>query len=132
MSRVKVFNHYLHFPFLALAVLEFFALGTCAFISVMFEQTAANSSVVLIDPQTITYVVTFALVMLISTLAMGVYGAGLRESFGTMTARSVVSFCLLGSAAMVLLNYALPDVNSKRGALFGAVLGSLVTILFLR
>jgi sugar transferase (PEP-CTERM system associated) len=49
-----------------------------------------------------------------------------------MAVRCVVSYCLLGSAAMVILFYVFPGLSIGRRALFGSVILSLVVIVVLR
>ena len=71
----------------------------------------------------------FAIVMLCCTLSLGVYESKLREGFSGMAVRSVVSFFLLGCAALTILYYIVPALQLGRGVLsIAAVLALLLSL----
>lgn len=132
MAHVRLFNHYLQTPYLVLGVLEFSVLTLAAHAG--FHARFGPDVVAQFgwgSPWLLRAMV-FAGVMLACTAAMGVYPARLREGFVSMTVRTVVSYCLLGSAALTLLYYVLPHLYVGRGVLLIAVLVSLAAVLLLR
>lgn len=130
MAHVRIFNHYVQSPFIFLAVAEYVLLAVCAYVAVVYW--GWGDEVIRYSDVEFRYALIYALVMLLSTLALGSYGAGITESFSAMAVRCVVSYCLLGSAGMVILFYLLPDLYIGRRALFAAVLLSFVVIVPLR
>lgn len=130
--HIRIFNHYVQSPFILLAVLEFAVLVPCAYASVVFASGVEGPSRFIFDFLNFQYALIYAVVMLLSSYSMGVYGAALRESLGGMLARSMVSYCLLGGSAMVILYYLLPALYVGRGALFGAVVLSLPLVIIVR
>ncbi len=131
MAHVRIFNHYIQSPYILLAVIEFLAMAVCAYIAVVLTQPLVFQDLTQRD-SLIHFAIIFAGAMQLSTLAMGVYEAGTGESFSAMAVRSVVSYCLLGVLLMVVLAYFIAPVNLMRGALFAAVVLSLVVVLSIR
>src|SRR5690625_7518985 len=72
--------------------------------------------------------VVYAVVMVACNVAMDVYPARLREVVASMVVRTVVSFCLLGVAALTLLYYLVPQWYLGRGMLLAAVVVSLLLV----
>ena len=130
MAHIRLFNHYVQSPFIVLGLVEFAVLAVCAYLGVI--QWGWGDEALRYGEIGVRYALIFALVMLLSTIALGSYGAGVTESFAGLAVRCVVSYCLLGSAAMVLLFYLLPDLSIGRRALFGSVMLSLFVIVLLR
>lgn len=94
MSYIRLNKHYLHLPYLVLGVCEFILIALAIYLvsivvaeADMFAATAG------------------AVVLSACTLSMGVYPAIVKESFFSLTLRSVVSFFLLGSAAMMIVGW---------------------------
>ena len=132
MAHIQIFNHHIQLPYVVLALLEFAVLGVCAGMSVLYNDPGYIFSGFSWREPVVQYAVIYALIMLLSTYAMGVYGAGVSEGFNSMFVRSIVSYCLLGAAAMVVLTILVPVLEVGRGALFGAVVSSMAIILLLR
>ncbi len=130
--HIRIFNHYVQSPYVLLSIVEFIVLVVCGYVSVMPGVLTSGVESFGVDRLSLQYALIYAAVMLLSTFAMGVYSSGAVEGFGNMLIRSVVSYCLLGAAAMVVLYYAVPELYIGRDALFGAVTLSLVAILALR
>ena len=130
MAHIRIFNHYVQSPFVFLAVAEYAVLAVCAYLSIVYW--GWGDDVLRLSDVGVRYAAIYALVMLLSTFALGSYAAGVTESFGAMAVRCVVSYCLLGSVAMVLLFYVVPDLHIGRRALFAAVMLSLVSVVCLR
>ncbi|HEB26365.1 MAG TPA: TIGR03013 family PEP-CTERM/XrtA system glycosyltransferase [Porticoccus sp.] len=130
MLHIQIFNHHIKLPYVLLWILEFTILVGCAYISVIYS--GGRESVGVFDPPSFQYGLIFASVMMLSAFAMGVYEAGVSEGFGSMMVRTVVSYCLLGALAMLILYYLVPALSIGRGALFGAVMLALGAVLLLR
>lgn len=130
--HIRIFNHYIKSPFVLLSLIEFALLIACSLASLQFLSQGMRLSLADVSTPELNYSLTYAVVMMLATYAMGVYGAGVSEGFGGMLVRAVVSFCLLGAAAMVILYYVVPDFYLGRGSLFLAVCLSLICVLFLR
>ncbi|WP_019531062.1 TIGR03013 family XrtA/PEP-CTERM system glycosyltransferase [Dasania marina] len=130
MAHIRIFNHYVQSPFIFLALTEFALLAVCAYLGV--TQWGWGEEELRHGEVGMRYSLVYALVMLLATFSLGSYAAGVRESFAGMAVRCVVSYCLLGSAAMVILFYLVPGLYIGRRALFGSVLLSLVIILLVR
>ena len=130
MAHIRVFNHYFHYPYILLGVVEFLVLVVCAHLSVKLAYpdllpVSQHVSVV-------SYEVVFAVVMLFSATAMGSYEPDAKAHLGSLLMRFIVSFCLLGCAIMVVIAYLLPAIGEMRGVLFGAVVLSIISILAIR
>ncbi|ARN74505.1 TIGR03013 family XrtA/PEP-CTERM system glycosyltransferase [Oceanicoccus sagamiensis] len=132
MAHIQVFNHHVQLPYIFLSIVEFFVLGLTAYIGLAYSTLGVDLFFYSPSPQTTQYVLIYASVMLLSTYAMGVYGAGISEGFGSMFIRTVVSYCLLGAASLVLLSYVLIGLTESRGALFASATLSLLGVALVR
>lgn len=132
MAHVQVFNHHIQLPYLVLSIVECLLHFACAYVSVVlsvvgfeFHQFAPNAL-------TFDYALIYTVVMMLATYAMGVYGAAVTEGFGSMFVRSIVSYCLLGAAALTLLPYLAVDFEVMTGSLYIAVCLSLLLVMCVR
>jgi sugar transferase (PEP-CTERM system associated) len=130
LAHIRFFNHYIRSPYLFLAIIEFIALFLCNYFVVLYF----TSDIVEVGGESVLIKVAllYALIMLLSTLAMGVYSSGLVESFLSMAVRTVVSYCLLGGIVCVFLFAIFPDFYFQANLLFESVMVSLVVILLIR
>ena len=128
MGHIQIYNHHIRLPYVVLAILEFIILVVCAYSSVFISGGERE----VLDPQTIAYCLIFAVVMSLSTSAMGIYGTGVREGFASVVMRSVVSYCLVGALVMTVLVNVFPALYVGRGTLFAAASLSLFAVLMLR
>ena len=69
------------------------------------------------DSTLIANVGLYAVVLLGSTMAMGVYSTAYREGSVAMAVRTVVSYCLLGCALLSIIYYFAPSLIMGRGVL---------------
>lgn len=98
MSYIRLNKHYLHLPYVILGVLEFGLLALAALVvSGLYQE--GNPS------EQIQSSLLYATVLSASSLSMGVYPALVKEGFANMLLRTLVSFFLLGSAAMMFLGW---------------------------
>jgi sugar transferase (PEP-CTERM system associated) len=75
---------------------------------------------------------SFAVVLSICSLAMGVYTSVYREGLTGMALRTVVSYFFLGTASLTILYYLFPSMYLGRGVLAFAIAFALVFVLFVR
>jgi sugar transferase (PEP-CTERM system associated) len=129
VAHIRLFNHYIHIPYIVLGLLEAVLLGVAVYIGAWLRFGEGMYA----DGQTesiwLIRAIVFAVVMMACNLAMGVYDSRLREGFASMAMRSVVSYCLLGGAALTILYYIFPMLYMGRGVLFLAVMISLVLVM---
>lgn len=132
MAHIRIFNHYLQIPYLLLGVIELALLMLAAHIG--FYLRFGDEVLAQFGWGSIWWLrsLVFAFAMLACTMAMGVYQSRLREGFVSMSVRTVVSYCLLGSAALTILYYLLPNLYLGRGVLLMAVLFALGMVLSVR
>ena len=132
MFHIRIFSHYLPVPYIALAFVEYWLLMLAVYLAVDLRlPSAAVTYFDFQDPYTVRASL-FAIVMLCCTLSLGVYESKLREGFSGVAVRSVVSFFLLGAAALTVLYYIIPEMQLGRGVLSIAVVLSLLFCLVSR
>lgn len=129
MAHIRLFNHYIHIPYILLGVIEAGLLLVAVFAGAWLRFGESIFADGQSDPLWLLRAVVFALVMMGCNLAMGVYDSRLREGFASMAMRSVVSFCLLGGATLTILYYIVPILYMGRGVLFLAVMFALLLVM---
>lgn len=128
MSHIRVFKHHLHKLYLLLGLIELALL----LISVILGTGTVLETPLLQQENGPLKAFTFALVMSLSSLSMGVYLSYSKEGFSGMALRTLVSFCLLGAGLLTIIYYTLPQLYLGRGVLFWSTLYSTVLILVCR
>lgn len=132
MFHIRIFKHYLPLQYIILALLEYWLLVLAVYLAVTIRLPQEVINILdHQDPYAYRSSV-FAIVMLCCTLSLGVYESKLREGFSGLAVRSVVSFFLLGSAALTVLYYIFPMLQLGRGVLSIAVVLSLILCLLAR
>ncbi len=76
--------------------------------------------------------ISFAVVMSVCSLAMGVYTSIYREGLTGMALRTVVSYFFLGTASLTVLYYLFPIMYLGRGVLAFAIFFALIFVLVVR
>lgn len=132
MFHIRIFNHYLPVPYIILAFIEYWLLMLAVYIAIDLRMPSVTVGYFDLQDQDTVRASLFAIVMLCCTLSLGVYESKLREGFSGVAVRSVVSFFLLGAAALTMLYYLLPDMQLGRGVLSIAVVLSLLFCLVSR
>ncbi len=132
MAHIKVFNHYLHVPFLVLGLLEYALL----WLSLVAATYGVFGDIVRTDlywnSPLFQRAFLFATVMMASAMAMGVYSARAREGMSGMAIRSLASYCLLGGGSLTILFYLLPEFYFGRSVMAIAIGIAMILILFVR
>lgn len=131
LSHIRIFRHYIPSPFLLLGAIELCLLFGSALAgnAVRFQYWESD---VICDSTLFASATLFALVLLASTSAMGVYSTAYREGTGAMMVRTVVSYCLLGCATLTVIYYFAPYLVMGRGVLVYSIFFSLFTVLPMR
>ena len=128
MSYIRLNKHYIHLPYLYLGVLDaLIVAGVTWFIQSLGANSALNE---ISDAASYRWqpIVTLALVLSCCTLSMGVYTALVREGFSSMVLRTMVSFFLLGSLSLYLINLLLDGTFIAQSLIFWSVLLSTLMV----
>ncbi len=136
MAHVRLFNHYLPYPIIALTAIEAVLLYASLIIGHtlrfrLFGDVPWDTPL-LLNPMLVPSAAVYMLLMLLCTMALGVYSAGLRGGNGPMAIRTVVAYCLLGTSALTVIYYLLPPLYMGRGVLFYATITALCLVVPVR
>ena len=123
MPHVRIRRHYIHTPFLIMAALEAVIAGFGAYLGhyTQFQEF----------PDFVTYAPpagVFAVIVVVSMLAMGVYESHLREGYSGMMLRTAVSVFLLTTLGVGVVAYLLPGLEMDRGILLFATIETFILI----
>lgn len=131
MSYIRVNKHYVHLPYLYLAIAEALALILSlrlAYEVVGYLNPDGKFSEILAP---ISYVI-FVVILTFSSLAMGVYSSLVREGLVNMLLRTLVSFFLLSSAVLFLFDLITVEVFFGQRLIIWAILIATVVISLVR
>lgn len=131
MSYIRLSKHYVHLPYLFLGITEALLLMLAAWLAQRVDAYITRDQV---DPDTIMFywfpVIVFSIVMSCCTLSMGVYTAMVREGNASMLLRTLVSFFLLGSVALFLLNLIIPgDLINQSFIFWGVIIATVLVVI---
>lgn len=133
MSYIRLNKHYIHLPYLFLGVVELGLLMLAAWLADRWQVALTGSLSGILHPEPRWGIlVGFAVVLSCCTLSMGVYIALVREGFASMLLRTLVSFFLLGSAALFLLNLVAAGSLFSQGFIFWGILFAAALVLIAR
>ncbi|WP_039915826.1 TIGR03013 family XrtA/PEP-CTERM system glycosyltransferase [Cellvibrio mixtus] len=116
MSYIRLNKHYIHLPYLFLGITEAALLALAAWWSHHFANGVEDL------PRSWTQIAIFSIVLSCCTLSMGVYLALVREGFGSMVLRTLVSFFLLGSLSLFLIGVIFGEALIPQTLIFWGVL----------
>ena len=136
MAHVRLFKHYLPYPIVVLTVIE----AALLYASLVIGHTLRFrlfgdvpwDAPLLLNPMLVPSAAVYMLLMLLCTMALGVYSAGLRGGNGPMAIRTVVAYCLLGTSSLTVIYYLLPSLYMGRGVLFYAIITALCLVVPVR
>ncbi|HBM48778.1 MAG TPA: UDP-phosphate galactose phosphotransferase, partial [Marinobacter sp.] len=118
MSYIRFRKHYLHIPYLVLAVLEFAVLlGIFVVLAVAYPFAGGQAA-----PEDVYSSVLFAGILSLGTLAMGGYTGIVQETVAQLYFRTLVAYCFLGGIGLMLVYAFLPDLDPGSTNLFWAIL----------
>lgn len=130
VSYIRFRKHYLHTPYLVLAVLEFgvlfaiFSLLNLFFTLAGVDHAATNADIV--------SAFLFALILSFGTLAMGGYLAMVHEDLSSLLFRTLVAYCFVGGIGLKLLYVFMPSADPGSANLFWAVILASGVVIALR
>lgn len=131
MSFIRIRKHYLHTPYLLLGIIEFFLLFASWHFGLKVQGVIRDFSEAYTGQFALSATV-FSVILSCTTLSMGVYISLMREGYVNMILRTLVSFCLLGSIALLIINAILPELQLGPENYFWAILIALAFTLFVR
>lgn len=126
MSYIRLNKHYIHLPYLYLGVVDALIVAGVAW--------GIQNLGVQANPGEFTTTIHWAPVIILSlvlsccTLSMGVYTALIREGFSSMVLRTMVSFFLLGSLSLYLINVLFDGHFINQSMIFWCVLLSTLLV----
>lgn len=131
MGTVRLFNHPVKILYLVLLVAEGSLLASASYLGVylryLTNQDAIQSSVGPIAPKAFL----FAMVMLLSLVAVGLYNRRSRDGIKEVLLRLCLGFAL-GSVVLTVVFYVFPEILLGRGAFGLALLCAFLLIAFAR
>ncbi|WP_404362203.1 TIGR03013 family XrtA/PEP-CTERM system glycosyltransferase [Marinobacter sp.] len=130
MSYIRFRKHYLHIPYLLLAMLEFGVLfAIFSMLTVVLDLAGITHEPI---PANLLAPVLFALVLSCGTLAMGGYIAMFHENVASLFFRTLVAYCLVGGVGLIVLYALVPAIDPGRTNLLVAVLLGSVSVVLMR
>ena len=130
VSYIRFRKHYLHIPFLVLAVLEFAVLfGIFVLLAVFLTQLGLEHSPAHTN---VVAALLFAFTLSCGTLAMGGYLYLARESLSSLFFRTLVAYCFVGGIGLTLVYLVMPEADPGSTNLLWAVLLASAMVILLR
>ncbi|MCG8517051.1 MAG: TIGR03013 family PEP-CTERM/XrtA system glycosyltransferase [Pseudomonadales bacterium] len=130
VSYIRFRKHYLHIPYLVLAVLEFGLLYVIfSMQSLLFGLFDIGYASVSVGPLAS---LLFAFILSCGTLAMGGYFAMVHETFSSLFFRTLVAYCFVGGIGLTLLYVVFPDADPGSTNLLWVVLMASAAVIALR
>lgn len=112
MAHLRLFGHYVHTPYLLMSAFEAVLLVAAAYIGHFLRYGVWPDLWQHLMPAG-----TYALIVIVSMMAMGVYESRIREGYSAMMLRTGVAIFLLGSLSTAVLSYASQMLFMSRGTL---------------
>ncbi len=127
MAHIRVFRHYIHTPYVYMALFEALIIFVAAYLGFFtrFQEFPPFFDI-------FVAALIFSITLTSTMVAMGVYGSRLREGFTGMMLRTAVSFFLLGTTAMAVFAFFIPLVGMGRGVLLFSTIEAFVLISIFR
>lgn len=132
MAHIRFANHYFHTPYLILGLLEYALLFITLLAAAAIVYPDDIDQIMALNGLWVLKAGVFATAMHLSTLAMGVYQAFLREGFVSMAIRTVVAYCLLGGMLYTVLHLLFDPLYLGNALLFISVLLAILVVSFVR
>ena len=131
MSTIRVFKHYIKVPLLLLAILDFGILVTSVYLAadIRMPNMEYDGLDELLSYGTRAQI--YAITMIFGMLAVGLYQTRIREGIIGILLRLIIAYSI-GTMALALLFYLVPDAFLGRGILIISTILSLTVILFMR
>ncbi|PIE43713.1 MAG: sugar transferase [Gammaproteobacteria bacterium] len=133
MASIRVFKHYLHFPFIILGLLESLAYVSAICVAIPTRLYISQISFDYHYMEVLPSAIAYAYTMLICMNALGVYQAKLKEGQVGMLVRTLVAFAI-GSLIFPVFYYIASDIFGViwRSVLLLATIYSFVFVICVR
>ena len=128
MPHIRVLRHYIHTPYLIMAGCEAVLVVAGVFSGFWIR---AQDPVLATVPHFLTALI-YAAIVLVSMVAMGVYGSHVREGYIGMMLRTAVAVFLIASLLSGIVLYFFRDLSLWRGTLAISAIASFVLIATFR
>ncbi|MEQ9003462.1 MAG: hypothetical protein RIE74_07840, partial [Pseudomonadales bacterium] len=112
MLYLRIFGHYIHTPYLLMAAAEGVIVVAAAYLGFYLRYQSWPGFWGHAIPAG-----SFAFIIIVAMLSMGVYESRIREGFSGMMLRTAVAVFLLGALATAVLSYLSQVLFMSRGAL---------------
>lgn len=134
MPYIRLNKHYVHLPYLFLGITEAVLLGLAVWLAQGLLVTLADANHTWPIGREINWpsLIVFSCIFSCCTLSMGVYTALVREGFSSMVLRTLVSFFLLGSLCLMIINWIFGDELIGQRVGFWAVIIATALVLLVR
>lgn len=126
MSYIRLNKHYIHLPYLYLGLVDALIVAGVAW-GLQYLGLRSSSDELTAETQWAP-VITLSVVLSCCTLSMGVYTALIREGFSSMILRTMVSFFLLGSLSLYVINVVFEGRFINQSMIFWSVLLSTILV----
>src|SRR5690606_20060196 len=123
LGHLRIARHYIQTAVLLVAITEGLLLVTAPYIGSYIRYGEFPTFTEHLLPS-----VTFAVVLVLAMLSMGVYEARIREGFSGMMLRTAVAVFLLGAMATAVLSYVLPSLAIHRSVLLLSAISAFVLL----
>ena len=128
MPHIRVLRHYIHTPYLIMAGCEAVLIAAGVFVGFWIRAQDPTLATV---PHFLTALI-YAGIVLVSMVAMGVYGSHVREGYVGMMLRTAVAVFLIASLLSGIVLYFFRDLSLWRGTLAISAIASFVLIAVFR
>ena len=131
LSYIRVSKHYVHLPYLFLGLAEAALLGVSIWLaeSLTLHFTDSVDYLLSATPTNWVPIILFSVLFSCCTLSMGVYTSLVREGFSSMVLRTLVSFFLLGSLSLFVINLIFGDsLIDQRVGFWAVIIASLLVL----
>lgn len=134
MPYIRLNKHYVHLPYLFLGITEAVMLGLAVWLAQSLSVMLSDANHIWSADGEIKWpsLIVFATIFSCCTLSMGVYTALVREGFSSMVLRTLVSFFLLGSLCLMIINWVFGDELIGQRVGFWAVIIATILVLIVR
>ncbi|OUS25765.1 hypothetical protein A9Q99_20110 [Gammaproteobacteria bacterium 45_16_T64] len=132
MSYIRLFNHYIHTPYLILGCVELIVLMLSVHIGALICFPEITELVIEVSSPLFVQSLVFGLALMACTLAIGVYQSKLTEGHIGVLIRTIVSYCLLGASFLTVFYYLIPSLFLGRGVLSVSILVAYVLVFPVR
>jgi len=131
LSTIKIFNHYVRFPFLILGAVEAAILFLSVFLGILLRLYDDFPEFYMAFAKYWLEASIFFSIMLVAMISAGLYQARLREGLYGFSLRLTAAF-IIGLVALSVVFYLLPSIYLGRGILIISIISSFILITIVR